>query len=306
MNSRRRALGVSYVRVPAGLLLWGLTVGSGCAGQAQQVPQPAPRQTEGASPLAEEFDPRSVRDDLLLIEPAFAPPSRRTEAPAAESPVQGVRPGKTSAGEGPWGGSAVPDTPGAYRVQVVALSSETAARQLAQSLQRQLGVEVTVFPHNGLHAVRAGRLARPDAAQALRGRIAEMKNDFADAFVVRDPAAGQVESPTENSSPPGEEPEQDLPGPEDPGRVREPGWRVLIYESLDLADAEAFRRKAVDRLGRDDVEINFHEPLFKVEVGQFRAGEEAAAQELVALVKRRGFPSALKVRREVTVPKEDQ
>jgi hypothetical protein len=296
MNSRRRALGVSYVRVPAGLLLWGLTVGSGCAGQAQQVPQPAPRQTEGASPLAEEFDPRSVREDLLLIEPAFAPP-------AAESSVSE---GGSSVEKRPGGGSAATESRGAYRVQVVALSSETAARVLAGSLQRQLGVEVTVFAHNGLHAVRAGRLAGPDAAQALRARIAEMKSDFSDAFVVHDPAAGQVESPIEKRHPPGEEPEQDLPGPEDPGLLHEPGWRVLIYESLDLADAEAFRRKAVERLGRDDVEINFHEPLFKVEVGQFRAGEEASAQELVALVKRRGFPSALKVRREVTVPKEDQ
>ena len=102
------------------------------------------------------------------------------------------------------------------------------------------------------------------------------------------------------------EPEHGIPVPADAGRVRAPGWRILIYESLDLAEAEAFRRKAAERLGRDDVEINFHEPLFKVEVGQFTAGEEAAAQELVALVKSRGFPSALKVRREVTVPKEDQ
>ena len=291
MKSSHRAPSVLYGHVPAALLHSGLIACIGCAGPAKQVPQTLPRVTDGAPPLAEEFDPRSVREDLLLIEPAFAPP-------AAESSVSE---GGSSVEKRPGGGSAATESRGAYRVQVVALSSETAARVLAGSLQRQLGVEVTVFPHNGLHAVRAGRLAGPDAAQALRARIAEMKSDFSDAFVVHDPAAGQVESPTEKRPPPGEEPEQDLPG-----LMHEPGWRVLIYESLDLADAEAFRRKAVERLGRDDVEINFHEPLFKVEVGQFRAGEEASAQELVALVKRRGFPSALKVRREVMVPKEDQ
>ena len=102
------------------------------------------------------------------------------------------------------------------------------------------------------------------------------------------------------------EPERDLPEPQDRGGVRAPGWRVLIAQFLELTEAEEFRRKAVERLGREDVEINFHEPWYKVEVGQFRIEEEASAQELVVLVKRRGFPHALKVRGEVTVPGEGQ
>ena len=280
--------------------------GSNCAGPVKQVAQPAPQETGGASPLVEEFDPRSVREDLILIEPSFPPPSPRTVSPAAESSVRESRPDQSVGWKHVEGGSAVPEGQGAYRVQIVALSSESAARQLAESLGRQLRVEVTVIAQNGLHAVRAGRFTGPEAARVLRTRITEMRSDFADAFVVRDPAPGPGESPTATSSPPGIEPEQDLPVAADAGRVRASGWRVLIFESLDLADAEAYRRKAAERLGRDDVEINFHEPLFKVEIGQFTAGEEAAAQELVALVKRRGFPSALKVRREVTVPKEDQ
>lgn len=305
MKSSCGARSAPYFGVFPAVLLSALMVCTGCAGPAKKVPQSAPQETEGVPPLAEEFDPRSVREDLLLIEPAFAPPSRRAAIPAAESPVQEDRPSQTSVEKRPGGGGAATDSQGEYRVQVVALSSETAAQVLAESLQRQLGVEVTVFPHNGLHAVRAGRLDGPDIAQALRRRIAEMKSAFADAFVIRDPIAGQVESPTSKTPPPGEQ-KQDFPGAADAGGVRAPGWRVLIYQSLDLADAEEFRRKAAERLGREDVEIYFHEPWYKVEVGQFRAGEAAAAQELVALVKRRGFSSALKVRGEVTVPKEDQ
>ena len=296
----------SFLRLhPAGLLLFAMTSGSSCAGPAKQVAQPPPKDTDGAPRLVEEFDPRSVREDLLLIEPSFAPPSRRTAAAAAESSAREGRPVRTPIREPAGSGGAPRERQGAYQVQVVALSSETAALQLAESLERQLGVGVTVIPHNRLHAVRAGRFTGPDPARALQARISEMRSDFADAFVVREDAHVKVETSTASPSP-GFEPERGLPEPADAGGVRAPGWRVLIDQFLDLTDAEEFRRKAVERLDRGDVEINFQQPWYKVEVGQFRAGEEAAAQELVASVKRRGFPRALKVRGEVTVPKENQ
>ena len=299
-------LGTSLLRLyPAGLLLSAMISGSSCAGPAKLVAQPAPHDTDGAPPLAEEFDPRSVREDLLLIEPSFAPPSRRPGVSAAVSPAREGRPVRTPIRESGGSGSAAQGRQGAYRVQVVALRSETAAIQLAESLERQLGVEVTVIPHNRLHAVRAGRFTGPEAAHALQARISEMGSDFADAFVVREDADVKAETSTASPSP-GFEPEGGLPESTDAGGVRAPGWRVLIDQFLELTDAEEFRRKAVERLDREDVEINFHEPWYKVEVGQFRAGEEVAAQALVALVKRRGFPHALKVRGEVTVPKENQ
>ena len=305
MKSGCSGLRTSFLRLhPAGLLLLAVS-GSSCAGPAKQAAQPAPPDTGGAPPLVEEFDPRSVREDLLLIEPSFAPPSRRTAAAAAESSAREGRPVRTPIREPAGSGSAAREKQGAYQVQVVALSSEPAALQLAESLERQLGVGVTVIPHNRLHAVRAGRFTGPDPARALQARISEMRSDFADAFVVREDAHVKVETSTASPAP-GFEPERGLPEPADAGGVRAPGWRVLIDQFLDLTDAEEFRRKAVERLDREDVEINFHEPWYKVEVGQFRAGEEAAAQELVASVKRRGFPHALKVRGEVTVPKENQ
>ena len=254
----------SFLRLhPAGLLLLAMISGSSCAGPAKQVAQPAPRDTDGAPPLVEEFDPRSVREDLLLIEPSFAPPSRRTATPAAESSAREGRPVPTPIQEPAGSGSAARERQGAYQVQVVALSSETAALQLSESLERQLGVEVTVIPHNRLHAVRAGRFTGTDPARALQARISEMSSDFADAFVVREDAHVKVETPTAGPSP-GFEPERSLPGgPADAGRVLAPGWRVLIDQFLDLTDAEEFRRKAVERLDREDVEINFHEPWYK-------------------------------------------
>ena len=305
MKSRCGELGTSFLRLhPAGLLLSAMISGSSCAGQAKQVAQPVPQDTDVASPLAEEFDPRSVREDLLLIEPSFAPPSRRPGIPAAES---SAREGtfRTPIRDPGGSGSAARERQGAYQVQVVALRNEAAALQLAESLEGQLGVEVNVIPHNRLHALRAGRFTGPGAAHALKARISEMRSDFADAFVVREDAHVKVETSTASPSP-GFERERDLPEPADAGGVRAPGWRVLIDQFLELTAAEEFRRKAVERLDREDVEINFQQPWYKVEVGQFSAGEEAAAQELVALVKRRGFPHALKVRGEVTVPKENQ
>lgn len=304
MKNSCSGLRTSFLRPHAvGLLLWALVSGSSCAGPAKQVVEPAPQETDVAPPLVEEFDPRSVRKDLLLIEPAFPPPSRRTATPAVESPVQDGSP--ASVGKPSGSGIAAPEMQRAYRVQVVALSSETGARELAESLQRQLEVEVTITPHNGLHAVRAGRFDGPDSAEALRRRIAEKRSDFADAFVVREDSH-EDETSTPTGPPHGMEPERDLPEPQDRGGARAPGWRVLIAQFLELTEAEEFRRKAVERLDREDVEINFQEPWYKVEVGQFRIEEEASAQELVVLVKRRGFPHALKVRGEVTVPGEDQ
>ena len=294
-------LRVPYIRISPATLLPVLICCISCAGKAEQV-QPASGEKEDAAPLAEEFDPRSVREDLLLIAPRSAPPSRRTGAPAGDPSVQGSRPGESPVQERPESGSPAEEGQGAYRVQVVVLSSETAARQLAESLQQKLGVEVIVSPHKGLYAVMAGRLESPEEAQSLRRRIIEMRSDFADAFVLQDPASAALKPPAAASPPPIRGGRQDLPG--NAGGVRSPGWRVLIDQFLTLADAEEFRRKAVERLDRNDVEINFHEPWYKVEVGQFRAAEAAAAQDLVALVKRRGFPSALKVRGEVTVPEE--
>ena len=304
LSSRGRR--VLYIRISQATLLPVLICCMGCAGKAKQM-QPASQEKEDAAPLVEEFDPRSVREDLLLIAPRFALPSRRTGA-AAEPQVQGSRPGEYPVQRRPRSGSRAEVEEGPYRVQVVVLSSETGARQLAELLHQKLGVEVIISPHNGLHAVRAGRCASPEAAQSLRRRIVEMDNDFADAFVLGDPASSvELKPSVPTNLPPIGGGQQDLPGQEKAGGVRSPGWRVLIDQFLTLPDAEEFRRKAVERLDRNDVEINFHEPWYKVEVGQFRAGEAAAAQKLVALVKRRGFPRALKVRGEVvTVPEEAQ
>ena len=299
-RGRRR---VPYIRISPATLLPVLICCIGCAGKAEQV-RPASAEKEDAAPLAEEFDPRLVREDLLLIAPRLAPPSRRTGAPAGDPSEPGSRPGESPVRERPGSGSPAGKGQGAYRVQVVVLSSETAARQLAESLQQKLGVEIIISPHKGLHAVMAGRLASPEEAQSLRRRIIEMRSDFADAFVLQDPASVALKPPAAASPPPIRGGQQDLPG--NAGGVRSPGWRVLIDQFLTLADAEEFRRKAVERLDRNDVEINFQQPWYKVEVGQFRAAEAAAATDLVALVKRRGFPRALKVRGEVTVPEEAQ
>ncbi|MBQ41507.1 MAG: hypothetical protein CME15_03525, partial [Gemmatimonadetes bacterium] len=81
------------------------------------------------------------------------------------------------------------------------------------------------------------------------------------------------------------------------------GWRVLIDQFLSLAEAERMKLKTMRRLDRADIFIDFQEPYYKVEVGNYRSNAEA--QEAFEQIKRRNYKKALKVRAVVLVPKEE-
>ncbi|MBN98232.1 MAG: hypothetical protein CME16_03120, partial [Gemmatimonadetes bacterium] len=92
--------------------------------------------------------------------------------------------------------------------------------------------------------------------------------------------------------------------PEIPPPVLVPafGWRVLLDQFLNHSDAEKLKRKAMRNLKRQDIDVIFKAPWYKVELGNFRT--EAKAQEWVEKIKAKKYNNALKVRAQIFVPQE--
>jgi len=234
--------------------------------------------------------------------PGAAPPE---PAPGLEAAAD-----DTTYGEMPAAPASL-DAAAVYRVQVMALSSEAAARALAEGLQKRLSAPVTVRPESGLFMVRAGDSTSPTVAEALRARIVALGHPYADAYVIPERVAVGGAAP--GRADPLQTPLPDLPTegeappPEAVELVRTAGWRVLLHQVQSYQEATAFRQNALRRLQRNGidlaVDIAFAAPWYKIEVGSFRTSGEA--QELAERLKRLGYPNALKVRDEVYLPREE-
>ena len=271
-----------------------LAVCSGCASSANQVQAASPRaQPQTGQPLREEFDPRPVQKDLLLIQPVFPRPNLNAPAPV---PAAAPAADTLVAGSGP-----PPLTRRAYQVQLMALSREDVAQQHRAELEASLGVPVHVEPEGRLFVVRAGDYPTREEAEALKERLVDRRADYADAYVValeqRVDESGEAEIPVETT------PVQ-APDPPTPAVVLVPafGWRVLIDQDLVHARAEDLKQEAMRRLQRTDIDVTFKAPWYKVEMGNFRT--ETEAQEWVETIKNRGYRNALKVRAQILVPQE--
>lgn len=280
---------------------------AGCTSQSQTSGGAgfAQRKTEATQLIVEEFDPRLVREELLLIQPDFKPPP--LPRAGAQNMGDGADP-PVPAGEKHPESSRVAPSPIAspdelvYRVQVIALSVETSAARLAAELEMLLGLRVVIEPEGGLFAVRAGELDTPGAAEKLRDRITALKGDYREAFIFKGSRPAEMEvlaAPADSLLDDPWEPLEEPP----PELVETDGWRVLIDQFLSLAEAERLKLKAMRRLGRADIFIDFQEPYYKVEVGNYRSSAEA--QEAFEQIKRRNYRKALKVRAVVSVLKEE-
>lgn len=288
-------------------LLLGLT--TGCASQSAssgRTAPPAARQVQ-QTVLHEEYDPRLHRSDGLLIEPAFAPPTISdlppvpTDPPAVDDWLLPPRPdGDADAAPLPVQEESIV----IYRVQVMVLSDEGSALALADQLERDLGVPVTVVEEAGLFAVRAGDTSVSEVADDLREQIAALSSQYSEAFVV--PAVELVEMPAAADDAAQDTLDaSDVPAPE-VGLVRTTGWRVLLREFQRLEDATTFRQRVVRRLQRSDgdLDVIFEPPWYKVLMGHYRTEREAqaAAERLRGM----GYRSAVKKRGEVYLPEQDQ
>ena len=267
------------------LLLTGLLSTLSCAGPSATpdlLAGPADAQT-----IREKFDPRSLDEDLLLIQPTFtrqslqevaATPPESTpkddNAPTADLPVVEYSPAYV------------------FRLQLVMLSNEAKAIELQSTLTAALEVPVYIVPRDQHYLLQAGKYETHSAATRLKERAAALSSEYADAFVVNAtggetavpaiPIAADVKAPAK--------------------LVRAFGWRVLIDQFLSHDEASRLKNRAQKRLRRDDIDVTFKAPWYKVEVGHYRT--EAEAQTVAEKIERY-YPNALKVRSQILVPREE-
>ena len=229
-----------------------------------------------AAPVSrEEFDPRTVDEDPLLIEPVQRESRAQTQTPAEPAaPVQDRAPVASAA---------------VYRLQLVALSNEAMARQRRAELERALGVRVYLVARNEHSVLQAGQYATRAEAAALKEQVAALGPGYADAYVVEVPVSTVPDSaPAEPALEP----------------VSTIGWKVLIDQFLSHSHDKASRlaEEAKKRLKREDITVTLRGPYYKIEVGNYRTEAQAqAATERIG----KYYPNAIKVRSQIHVSEED-
>ncbi len=283
MSPRDGHVHLTFKTIFAGMLAICALSGCGTAATLARVSVSDPLALVHA--VAETFDPETLREELLLIQPRFRPPS--VEAIAAAAPPDSA---------------AVPQGP-VFRVQIMALSSLSSAQSSAQKLQQTLEVPLVVDRHNELFLVRAGAYSEEMEAEALRARIVALDDAFQSAYVVQVGEPGQLDADEESVEPVEAAPAAEAaPPPAAVEMVRGFGWRVLLSQFLVHEKARSFKLRAQRDLRRADIDVTFKEPYYKVEVGNFR--DESEAQLLAERIRNRGFPynNALKLRGEILLP----
>ena len=252
--------------------------------------------------LSEAFDPSSIVEDLLLIQPNFSRPQLQPDLPSPPQTIEEPTVGNPA--EPPGANQPAQRNTTVYRVQLLALSNRDLAQQLRDELAVSLSTPMYVQERNQLYVLQAGDYTTRSEARYLLNRVKELSVDYGDAYVI------SVERPPENP----EEIVEDRPvvnSEEVPNndvsahkgeQVRTFGWRVLLDQFLSLEEADRLRNRAIARLNRRDVDVTFKAPWYKVEVGHF--SEENEAQSAAEEIKRR-YPNALKVRSQVLLPRPD-
>ena len=281
--------------------IWGCT-GATAPGSLSIAQANAQTQT-----LREAFDPRSIKEDLLLIKPNFARPQlqfaqSQPDVPLTPQPIESsvdIDSTEQTALE-----QAATHNTTFYRVQLLALSNGDLAQQLRDELTVSLSVPMYVQERNQLYVIQGGDYATRSEARYLLNRVKALSSDYGDAYVV------SVERQLEDSEEIVEDrpvaSSEDVPNNDaktQPGeRVRTFGWRVLLDQFLSHEEADRLRNRAIARLNRRDIDITFKAPWYKVEVGHF--SEENKAQFAAEQIKRR-YPNALKVRSQILIPRPD-
>ena len=276
-------LGRKVKRSP--LLLLGLLGAVSCAGPSTGPPNLLAGPVDAAQSVRETFDVRSLGEDLLLIQPVFQraslhePTVDPTSKIDADLPVQ----------YGPVN---------VFRLQLVTLSNGAVARTRQAELEQTLGTTVHLITRGEHFLLQAGQYETGQEAQKLKSRVAALGPDYADAYVI----SATIETPLSNSTDTAVEAPRPAEAEKTTEVVRTFGWRVLIDQFLSHDEANRLKGRAIKRLRRQDIDVTFKAPWYKVEVGHYRTDPQAqmATEKIEAY-----YPNALKVRSQILVPRED-
>ena len=267
------------------LLLLGLLGAVSCAGPSTGPPNLLAGPVDAAQSVRETFDVRSLGKDLLLIQPVFQraslhePTVDPTSKIDADLPVQ----------YGPVN---------VFRLQLVTLSNGAVARTRQAELEQTLGTTVHLITRGEHFLLQAGQYETGQEAQKLKSRVAALGPDYADAYVI----SATIETPLSNSTDTAVEAPRPAEAEKTTEVVRTFGWRVLIDQFLSHDEANRLKGRAIKRLRRQDIDVTFKAPWYKVEVGHYRTDPQAqmATEKIEAY-----YPNALKVRSQILVPRED-
>ena len=294
-------------------LLLALLGAVSCAG-----PSVAPNLLAGpagaAQSIRENFDPRSLNEDLLLIQPVFqrkhlnepavTPLNAATIAPISTPPLQPTGEPVLEA-DAPPENDIVADLPvveygpvDIFRLQLVTLSNEAVARKRQVELEQSLDTTIHLITRGEHFLLQAGQFETRKEAARLKTRVAALGPDYADAYVVSATIEAPLDPPAADITPA----PLAIDAETSTEMVRTFGWRVLIDQFLSHDEADRLKRRAIKRLRRQDIDVTFKAPWYKVEVGHYRTDPEAqaAAEQIEAY-----YPNALKVRSQILVPREN-
>jgi hypothetical protein len=290
-------------RASAALLIGAAMSVSGCASHAQTAPVYREAAPAGSTEITvrEEFDPARFREDLLLIQPLFTPP----EVIAEPVPPTAKRVYSPASFPETDQDSQVTTAEVVYRVQVIALTRQQGAQQIADELARRFEVPADVLSQGNLYAVHAGHLVNAGAADSLRRQIAGLSRGYEGAFLVSDTLYTPTEVIVDDDILSADLPptlEIDLPAFE-PELVQGQGYRVLIIQFQDQQSAQEYRSRVMKRLKIDDVDVKFEAPYHKVLAGSFRTSTQA--QKFVEHCRSLGYRLAARVPGEVFLPREE-
>ncbi|MCZ6633076.1 MAG: SPOR domain-containing protein [bacterium] len=199
--------------------------------------------------IREEFNPHTLNDDDFLLKPtARSAQGILLETVPAPSPASDVQQVQ------------------GYRVQIAAVLDRNRAESLRARVQGQLqALAYTLYDQDThLYKIQVGNSKTPERAERLR--TAAKQNGYQEAYVVRT----SIEiTPTRK-----------------PQRVASV-FRIQILAAPSRQSADQAQARARQRLGINDIFVDFEPPYFKVRIGNFKTRKEA--ESFLETVKKQGY-----------------
>ncbi|SVE11130.1 uncharacterized protein METZ01_LOCUS463984, partial [marine metagenome] len=231
-----------------------------CAGPSTGPPNLLAGPVDAAQSVRETFDVRSLGEDLLLIQPVFHRASLHEPTVDPTSKIDADLPVEY----GPVN---------VFRLQLVTLSNGAVARTRQAELEQTLGTTVHLITRGEHFLLQAGQYETRQEAQKLKSRVAALGPDYADAYVI----SATIETPLSNPTATAVETPGHAEAEKTTEMVRTFGWRVLIDQFLSHDEANRLKGRAIKRLRRQDIDVTFKAPWYKVEVGHYRTDPQAQA-----------------------------